>query len=188
MFQKKMVLISVLLLLAVLLTACGPNTAQRATMTAMVVDLNNANSDLAKAKVQLTQASNDLADANSRLATAQMRVETLASELNDSNLRIVEMEATLTASSHPLFGKWIDEVGDTWDFKANNVMHAYASGKDYDTTWSVIDSNTITIDFGPILTKPGDPNANLTLTYTITGDRLTLKFANGNVVPLTRVK
>jgi len=92
------------------------------------------------------------------------------------------------AKADPLLGKWVDEVGDSWEFKTGGALHAVAGGKDYDTTWKTVDTDTITIDFGPILTTAGDPKAVLTLDYTIAGDKLTLKFENGQEVPLTKAK
>jgi len=92
------------------------------------------------------------------------------------------------AKANPLLGKWVDEVGDSWEFKAGDALTAVAGGTTYDTTWKTVDADTITIDFGPILSTAGDPKAVLTLDYTIAGDKLTLKFENGQEVPLTKSK
>lgn len=92
------------------------------------------------------------------------------------------------AKTDPLLGNWVDEVGDTWEFLAGGTLNAVAGGTSYTTTWKYVDTDTLTIDFGPILTQAGDPNAVLTLDFTISGDSLTLKFQNGQEVPLTRVK
>jgi hypothetical protein len=84
-------------------------------------------------------------------------------------------------------GKWVDQVGDTWEFKADGKLSAVASGKAYDTTWTRVDDKTIKIDFGPILSMVGDPKAVLTIPYKISGDSLTLT-VGGNDVPLTKSK
>jgi hypothetical protein len=164
--SRKVFFISLLALLAMLLAACGPSASEKATATAMANQLATAN-----AQVTAIAATQSYVATQSVLAT-QSAVAT--QEWLDQG--------------GPLLGNWIDAVKDTWEFKAGGQLHAVSGGKPYDTTWSIIDSKTIKIDFGPILNKVGDPNANLTVTYVVVGDKLTLTFTNGNAVYLDRVK
>lgn len=166
MIRKSALLFVVLALFAVALAACGPNAATVATMTAMANDLNNA-------KTQLNQA-------NAQVAELQTQLDSAYAELTKV--------APPPSPVDGLYGNWIDEVGDTWNFKKDGTLDAVASGKPVTTTWYAVDNDTIVIDFGPVLDKVGDPNAILTLTFVISGDSLTLTFANGSRVPLTRVK
>lgn len=188
MKRKYFVLFSVMIILASVLAACGPNTAQRATMTAMFNDLNKANTQLAEANVQLAT----LTFLPMELENVKVYLTDTNKQLFEANDKIATFEAQAAAKPKSnldkLYGKWIDQVKDTWDFQQNGKLYAVSKGVPYETTWYSTDEDTIVVDFGPILGKVGQPAAILTLDYVVTDISLSLKFANGTVVPLTRMK
>jgi hypothetical protein len=164
----------VLIALVVLTTACGPSASERATATAMADQLATANAQVLAANLQNTQVAATAQAQATQSAYATMYPPT---------------QAPAAVSSGTYLGKWIDPTGDTYEFFPGGKLHAVASGKDYDTTYTVVDDTTMSIDFGPILGKPGDTYSVLTVKYVLTATTMTITFTQTNQsVTMTRVQ
>jgi DUF917 family protein len=98
-------------------------------------------------------------------------------------LTLVTLFVTIAAcggGGNPIVGKWSESGGTVTEFKDNGTIILSASGTAITGTYTLKDT-TMVIN----ITEIGAP---ITMTYSISGDNLTITDATGTATEFTRIK